>query len=348
MRNLASEVVTQAASHVANAVENWIIPANVLIFTVFISEGVRRLLRRAGKNQRFNFLAELSPAILALIYVLGLRIFLETAPLNPKVELWLGEIVYLCGAGIITWLIRRTAMIGIEWSAFRSHQSNTLQQGFIPLLKNLVTLFVFTIGGIMVLKHFNYDVMSLVAALGVGSLAVGLAAKDTLSNMISGFMLIIDRNLRPGDRISLGGAGGPTGDVEEIGLRSTRIRTGNGNVLIVPNADMVNTKILNLSEPSRSISCSTTLKFPLELPFGRIKQIFLATVEETGLALKDRGKWCNLAQVVDNAQVVSGGFWIADIDQEGAALSEFQEKLLIRLEREGISLKLPLALAIKA
>ena len=97
-----------------------------------------------------------------------------------------------------------------------------VEKDFLPLIEKISTIFIFLIGIIVVLKHFNYDVLSLVTALGIGSLAIGLAAKDTLANMISGFTIMVDRPFRVGDRIQL--SSGEVGDVLEIGLRSTKIK----------------------------------------------------------------------------------------------------------------------------
>ena len=99
----------------------------------------------------------------------------------------------------------------------------------------------------IILKHFNYDILSLVTALGIGSLAIGMAAKDTLANMISGFTLMIDRPFRIGDRIQL--AGGQIGDVQDIGLRSTKIKTLDNLLLIIPNSDLCNTMVVNQAFP---------------------------------------------------------------------------------------------------
>ena len=265
--------------------------------------------------------------------------FIDLAPLSPKVELWCNSGVYVLFVFIFLNLVRRAALLGIEWGLFKSHTaSSAAQTGFIPLLRNGINLFVITMGGIMVLKHFNYDVMSLITALGVGSLAVGLAAKDTLSNMISGFTLIIDRNLRPGDRINLGGS---TGEVDEIGLRSTRIRTGDGNMLIVPNSEMVNTKILNLSTPSLETTTSTQIRVPYTVDFERVKKICLEVVSQTKLAHPKKGPWVLIGAADQGHQVITVGFWVTHMDNTGGAVSEFLSILIPRMNREEIPLLAP-------
>jgi small-conductance mechanosensitive channel len=323
-----------------NDLTEWLLGLGVLATTVLIATLARTLLRRVRNtgNGQWAWIGELAPALSNLIYIVGLRVFADTAPLSPKIAAWLDHCVYVLAVLIFLGLIRRAALLAVEWSTVRSSQSSTLQQGFIPMMKNVITLFVFFSGAIMILKHFGYDVMSLLTALGVGSLAVGLAAQPTLSNMISGFTLIIDRNLRPGDRISLAGS---IGTVEEIGLRSTRIKLGDGNTLIVPNAELVNTRIMNLSMPSRETTCSTTIQVPYDVPFARIKDLCLEIVDQVEKANRGRGKWVNLAGLQGGYQTVQIGFWLVEMDDAGAAISDFNERLMKRLDQERIHLALP-------
>jgi small-conductance mechanosensitive channel len=314
-------------------------PAIVVIAgTLFIKTLTKAILRRIHKDRKWTIIRQLSPSISNVIYIIGLKLFVDLSPFEGRVETWLNHVVYVFSIIIYLGLIQRAALIGIEWSAFKGDSSKTLQNGFIPLLRNVITLFAFFSGGIMILKHFNYDVMSLITALGVSSLAVGLAAKDTLSNMISGFILIIDQNLRPGDRINLGGT---LGDVEEIGLRSTQMRLGDGNTLIVPNAELVNTKILNLSIPSRAMTCSVSIRIPYSFPFSEIKEICISTLKQVQKAAQEKPNWVNLTSLSEGHQFITIGFWVTDMNDSGAAISEFNERLLARFKDDKITLVSP-------
>ena len=318
-------MLSNAAEEVTRVLDTWITPIGILVITLIAGEIFRRVLKLIGKKERVAPLRQLAPAISNLIYIFGLRMVTATLPIHQKFVIWLQDVIYVFGVIVVLWLIRRSALLAIEWSSLRTEHSKTLQQGFIPLMKNLITLFVFFMGSIMTLKHFDYDVMSLITALGVGSLAVGLAAKETLSNMISGFTLIIDRNLHPGDRINLGGS---IGDVDEIGLRSTRIRTPNGNMLVVPNSDMVNNKILNYSSPSRAVLCTATIRVPYTIPFSNVRERCLAVLKEVEWIDVSRGMSVQLSSLAEGVQLVSIYFWVLDLQNEGAAVSEFNQKLL--------------------
>lgn len=118
----------------------------------------------------------------------------------------------------------------------------------IPFIKKLILVILFTIGLLIILNKFKVDVSDIVLSLGIASLAVALAAQETLSNMIAGFVILVDRPFRIGDRIRL--PSGEIGDVFEIGMRSTKFLDFDNNLIIVPNAEIVKTIIQNLTYPN--------------------------------------------------------------------------------------------------
>ena len=156
---------------------------------------------------------------------------------------------------------------GMGNSDFRG--SAALQHGFIPLIKNISTLFVFVMGGIMVLKHFGYDVMSLLTALGVGSLAVGLAAKEALSNMISGFVLIMDGTFAAGDRISSGRDHG-----RRRGNRAPQHADSNGRGQHDDRSELRSREQSHHQSlgPSRASTCTTQIRVPYSADFERVSR----------------------------------------------------------------------------
>ena len=109
---------------------------------------------------------------------------------------------------------------------------------------------------VTVLGQFGINVSALLAGLSIAGLAVGLAAKDTLENYISGITIFVDKPFRIGDSIEIEGV---YGFVEHISMRSTRIRTRNNEMLVMPNVMMINQKLLNHTMHG-------TLRVPV--PFG--------------------------------------------------------------------------------
>lgn len=314
--------------------EEWLLAIFVLALSFALTALTQRLLKKLHLSKDWRVIGELAPSFCSLLYAVGLKLFLEIAPITGRLEVWLNAGIYILSVVFVLILTFRAAMLSLDWSVNRTGKANTLQQGFVPLVRNVITLFVFFMGGIMVLKHFNYDVMSLITALGVGSLAVGLAAKDTFSNMISGFILIIDQNLSPGDRINLGGN---IGDVKEIGLRSTQILLPDGNTLIVPNSDLVNTKILNLSLPNPQITCTVQVRIPFSVTFARVKALCQVSAKNSEKINPSKPLSVSLLSLADGHQLIQIVFWIREFSSANASISDFNERLLENLRQEGIT-----------
>lgn len=196
-----------------------------------------------------RILERITPSLSLLVTWAGLYLAVSSLPFPDKVHLVLSGIIFIVNVGIITLVAYRTTDEMLKSYAARlSEKDRTgLDRQLLPLFEKLVTIFLLCTALIIILKHFNYDILTLVTALGIGSLAIGLAAKDTLANMISGFTIMIDRPFRIGDRIQLSKE--QWGDVLGIGLRSTKIKTADNTLLIIPNSTLCNSSVVNLAFP---------------------------------------------------------------------------------------------------
>jgi MscS family membrane protein len=130
-----------------------------------------------------------------------------------------------------------------------SHYMKTSSNGkkneaAIDLLVSIVRVSLFFIGILLILGNFGYDVTALLAGLGVGGLAFALAAQDILKNFFSGIALIFDKTFKKGERVVFEGN---SGMIEELRLRSTKIRTYDGTLLTIPNSMLANNVVENVT-----------------------------------------------------------------------------------------------------
>lgn len=329
------EKMETLSDYLERSIAGWSHSLGILAITLLITGLVRTSLVRLRNRNRLPALHSMAIPLSNVPFLLGLRLAVDASPIGGRIEKVSDAVLYILTIAVFLLIVQRAALLSLIWSTSRVPKSITLELGFIPLMRNVITLFVFFTGAIMILKYFHYDVLSLLTALGVGSLAVGLAAKDTLSNMISGFILIIDRNLRPGDRINLSGS---VGTVKEIGLRSTQIYADDGHTLIVPNSELVNTKILNLSLPTREMSCNTQIRVPYTVAFSTVKQIALSVAAQSEKISKSKSVGVSLMSLHDGFQLIQISFWVSDLADSGNALSDFNEHFLIQIQSKNIPL----------
>jgi MscS family membrane protein len=215
-----------------------------------------RALRRLGSRRGAALGQELERTagrpLRLLLLLIALSWVVSLAPLPEGWGTALGAAIFVLAVLVATRLAMRVgAALLHAWlaSAAAGPERDRAQKEYLPIASSVTTVALALTAAIVVAHHFGHDVTSLVAALGIGSLAIGLAAQPTLSNMIAGFTLLVDRPFRPGDRVRL--ASGELGEVMEIGIRSTRILLEDANLLIVPNAELANSRVVNFAYPTQ-------------------------------------------------------------------------------------------------
>lgn len=155
----------------------------------------------------------------------------------------------------ITWfLVKLTSALITEYLLPLSKEeeiTRRLDESMIRILRRISVGIIWAIGIVMALNNAGVNVGALLASLGIGGLAVALAAQDTLKNFLGGLTIFMDRPFRIGDRIITGTY---DGFVEDVGIRSTRIRNFDRRIISIPNYKIVDAAVENVSiEPMRRV-----------------------------------------------------------------------------------------------
>jgi small-conductance mechanosensitive channel len=132
---------------------------------------------------------------------------------------------------------------------------------------------IISIGIVILLAELGIEITPLIASLGIGALAVALALQDTLSNIFAGFYILADRPIRIGDYIMVEGAG--EGYVIDIGWRSTKIRTLQNNVVIIPNKKLAESVITNYYLPDKPVAVAINIGVSYREDPERVEKILL-------------------------------------------------------------------------
>lgn len=159
----------------------------------------------------------------------------------------------------------------------------TLDETAFPLINRTVRFIVMALGVVLALDLLGLNIAPLLAGAGVMGLALSLAAKDTLSNLIAGVLLIMDRPFKVGDRIELWTAPNETGtwgDVIEIGLRATKIRNPDNLVIIVPNSLIMVRDIVNYTMSGEDIRLRIPFSVAYESDIDRAKVLLIEAAKK--------------------------------------------------------------------
>jgi len=183
-------------------------------------------------------------------------------------------VLYMLTGFLIAW--RLIGSVAAWYAAdIAPRTESKLDDQVVPFARRVTLIVLTLVMFIILLSHFNVDVSGLVATLGIGSLAIALAAQAALADTISGFVIMIDQPFRIGDRIEIQDLD-TWGDVMDIGLRSSRVRTRDNRMVIVPNSVMSKSLLVNYSFPD------TTYRIQIELPISYgsdVEQVRAAIIE---------------------------------------------------------------------
>jgi small-conductance mechanosensitive channel len=259
---------------------------------------------------------------------------LPTAPIVDGTLFVLGVLL-----GALALIRAWDILMGWYMTESRHAARDGLAREFGPLFGRLGVIFIVVLATIALLTHFGVNVASLVVSLGVGSLAIGLAAQDTLSNMFAGFTLMADRPFRVGDRIRL--ASGETGDVQEVGMRATLIQTLDETLLVVPNSLLVKERVVNLSRPSRRITTRIEVGVAYGSDLPAVRRVLAEAALGSEYTDPERTPVVLVTRFADFFVNVLLIFWVRDYAEQGLAVSQVHEEIDRRFRERGIEIPFP-------
>lgn len=180
-------------------------------------------------------------------FVVLLHIGLGLFPWPEREADLVAKCLKLIGAGALTYVALKFVdlLMGVWQQRVESAQDGMLDMHLFPIVRKSLKIFVVVVAVLVTSQNLGMNVTGLLASLSIGGLAVGLAAQDTLSNLFGAVAIFADRPFRVGDRIQLDSI---DGNVEAIGLRSTRVRNQDGFLVSIPNKNMASANIVNVSK----------------------------------------------------------------------------------------------------
>lgn len=212
------------------------------------------------------------------------------------------------------------------------------------LLNKFTGVIIFAVAILLALDVLGINVVPFVAGAGVAGIAVGFAAKDTLSNLIAGMLLIIDRPFEIGDRVEVWSSpqGSSTwGDVIDIGLRATKIRTTDNIVIIIPNNKIMTRDIVNYTTISSDIRVRIPIGVSYDSDIKEAKSVILEVAKTAEWVLKDPPPNVVVRQFGESSVDLELRVWIKDARKRMDTISYMTDKIKEAFDRVGIEIPYP-------
>lgn len=254
-----------------NTIGDWAISLAIIIGAVvagkilyWIFGNIFKKLTSKTKTKIDDIIVDMieEPVVLALT-IAGLWYGLHRLHFPEGWYVWMGKVYHILIAVNITWLIARLvdAIIEEYIVPLTEKTESDLDDQILPVVRKSLKIAIWILGIIVALNNAGYDVGALIAGLGIGGLALAMAAKDSVSNIFGGVMIFTDKPFKVGDRIKINGF---DGTIEEIGLRTSRMRTLEGRRVTIPNSLFTGDMVENVSEePTRKVVLNLGLTYDM-------------------------------------------------------------------------------------
>jgi MscS family membrane protein len=231
---------------------HWIACGIVLLAAILLRHVITNViffyLKKLAAKTETTLDDKLFPAledpVAMLVMVAGIFAALTVLQLSERVDNLIGNGTTIAVLGVFLWGFIRAGGAVLDHLEEIAHEKQMTVATFMPLIKKTLYVVVVIIGGIVIADSLGAKVGALLTSLGIGGLAFALAAQDTIANLFGSLVVVMDQPFRVGDTVKVGAN---TGTVEDIGLRSTKIRLVDHSLAVIPNKSVATEAIVNLS-----------------------------------------------------------------------------------------------------
>jgi len=278
--------------------------------------------------------------LLALLLVVGTYL-LRMTPIPILEKVFHALLIILLAVPVKNFL---SIAIGFLQNKIAHQTENKIDDIIFELLSRFAGFIIIATAIIIALDSLGVNVMPFIAGAGVAGIAIGFAAKDTLSNLIAGILLIIDRPFEVGDRIEVWSApsGSSTwGDVIDIGLRATKIKTTDNIVIIIPNNEIMLRDIINYTTISEQIRVRINIGIAYDADMQLAKDIIVKVANSADWVSKQPPPKVVVKHFGESAVDLQLRVWINNARQRMNTISYITDRVKSAFDEQGVEIPYP-------
>jgi MscS family membrane protein len=337
-----------ATSFLGLTTANWINLGLSLLFVVLayalgtwlLRSILLPVVRRTPTKLDDMSLETVGPDLRWLVVVLALQ--LATSQLgfiSADLKQLLADVYFFAALLIAALVAWRLVSLAQGWFRERADAAGRAQN-LEPVIKiggAISRVAVVVLGSSVMLTHLGINLTPLVAVIGIGVLALSLAAQDTIKDTIAGFIILIDQPFRLGDRIQIEKLG-EWGDVVEIGLRTTRIQTMDHRLVIIPNSVISTNQVVNYTYPDPRYRIQTHVSVAYGTDIKHARQVIIDAVRQVDDVLLDKPVDALYIEMGTSAMVFRVRWWIESYVDSRRVLDSVHSALQEALDAAGIEM----------
>ncbi len=332
-----------------NTVGEWAISLSIIVGSVllgkllfFVFSRTLKVFTKKTKSRIDDIIIDMieEPIVFAII-IAGVWYGVAYLDISEWWEKFVRNVYYILITFNIAWLITRLfdALVNEYLQPLVEKSESDLDDQLLPIARKGIKITVWIIAIVVGLNNAGYDVGALIAGLGIGGLAFAMAAKDSVANLFGGFTIFADKPFTIRDRIRISGF---DGTVQEIGIRSTRLKTLEGRIVTIPNATFANEAIENVSsEAARKMVVDLGLTYDTTPEQMQKAMDILKEIAKANPSVEDDNIVAAFNQFGDFAMVVRFVYYIKKGKDIYGTISEINMEILKKFNENKLEFAFP-------
>jgi len=280
----------------------------------------------------------LASIIFYVIILIGIKIGLSQFQLTTNVfQNIVSTLLVLIVSIFLFKIIGHFAQLWMKEWKFKT--KTTADERLIPFLQKMLKAVVIILAVIFIFSAWNVNISPLLATAGIAGLAIGLAVKDSLSNILGGLQLVLDRTFKVGDKVEL--ESGEMGVILDIGLRSTKLKTYDNEVIYIPNGFLANAKIKNFTHPDVSIRVNVEFGVVYGSDTEKVRQVVLDAVRKIDTVIEEPEPVVQFLKMSDFSLDFIARAWVKEYTEAYSTKIRMTDEIYNALNKAGIGIPFP-------
>lgn len=260
-----------------------------IYFAIFVGSGivvgilVRKLvmpfLHKTSSKTKWSgddlIISNINKWVVPWFIALGIYLGWQHVAMEAKYHLWIERAILVFYTYSIAWILARVLT---EMAKFRAEGNDAAANASSSIISNVIKVIIYCVAALFVLQSFGISIGPILGALGVGGLAVALALQDTLSNLFAGIQIIATKKLSTGDFIRLDS--GQEGFIKDISWRYTTLKTGDNNIIIIPNSKLAGLVVYNFFSLDKEVITNIAVGVDYNSDLEKVERVTIEVIKK--------------------------------------------------------------------
>lgn len=308
---------------------------------IYILEAyVKKLFEKTKTDIDDKIFNAVDKSISWILLLIGLKISIGIVLTNTYLKYSQKGINTLIIIALTAMVVKIVSILIKGWSKTLSKKSKSaMNTQLVRMTDKFAKIIIYVLALLFILQSWNIQIGPLIASLGIAGLAVAFALQNSLGNIFGGISMVMDKTAKAHDVIEL--ENGIMGEIEDVGLRSTKIRTFDNELIIIPNGKLSESQIKNYVLPDLSARVVVPFGVAYGTDIKKVKQIILKEIKKIKDLMKEKKPMVRFLEMADSSLNFKAYFWVNNYSNKWAALDQANTLIYEALNKNNIEIPFP-------